>query len=859
MKYLLLILFTFSIYANRVAQVERSNEKIKLDGKLDEEVWKRAEPTGNFTQINPIQFDPASDSTQIRFAYDDDNFYVGIKVYKVGEILSTVSRRDNLQNSERIIVSLDTYFNKRNAVSFAVTADGVRGEYSHQSDSEYDRDHNFNPVWEAKSIRTDFGWQSEVRIPLSQLRFKDTVEQTWGLNMNHWSPNHREDNYWRLIPKDENGWASRFGELRGFKNIKQLPRVELLPYASNVLNVDPASEETYNNTIRFGGDAKIGLGPNSTLDLTFFPDFGQVEADPAEVNLTGFETFFEEQRPFFTEGRQLFAGGGRNFFYSRRIGSRPASINRLQLSGTALPQQSEIYGAAKLIGRTDNGYQYGALSAVSEKNQGFFISQQTGQQNFYILEPTTAYNVFTGLKEFNDKQSGLSFILTNTNRLFEPEDGLDSILHRNATAGSIALNHRFDDLTYEFDTHLGFSHVNGTEKAILESQTSFQRYFQMPGLDHLSIDSNATSMTGYTGRLRIDKKRGNFLWGTGVSFDSPTFEINDAGFMNSTDRIDFAINFNWRQLIPKEYVRNYNFYGRYYVRWDFGGNRTSSNYDFWFNMDFLNNNGISLNYNFENWRYDNRASRGGPMVLRSPLWQLRASYDSDFSKNFAFSIDADYGEEFLGHNYGIGMNFVGRFLGSLELRIRPQYRNRLDPWQILANFEAAHNRTYGRRWVFGRRNQEELSAQIRLNYALTPDLSLEFYGEPFISRVSFDRISEIGGDFSSRHIVYGEEENTSITKTVNGYLINDNGEIFEIADPDRYIISFRSNMVLRWEYIPGSIFFLVWQQNVRDGLDPTNQFNPGDIGNVYSTNGINTLAIKFSYWFNSGKLISEMF
>jgi hypothetical protein len=385
----------------------------------------------------------------------------------------------------------------------------------------------------------------------------------------------------------------------------------------------------------------------------------------------------------------------------------------------------------------------------------------------------------------------------------------------------------------------------------------------MPGLDHLEIDSNATSMTGYTGRIRIDKKRGNWTWGTGINFDTPEFEINDAGFLNSADRIDFAANVQWRDLIPKEYVRNYNFYGRYYQRWNFGGFRTSANYDFRFNLDFLNNHGIGLRYNFEDWRYDDRASRGGPMVHRSPFWKIFASYDSDFSKNFAWSIEGDYGEEFLGHDYGIGINFVSRFLGSLEFRVRPNYRNRLDPWQIIGNFEASHNRTYGRRWVFARRNQEEISAQVRLNYALTPDLSLEFYGEPFISRVSFDRFSEIGGDFSSEHIIYGDAEGTSIDKRIDDgksfYEINENGDVFTFVDPDRYIISFRSNMVLRWEYIPGSILFLVWQQNVRDGLDPNNQFRPTDIMDVYNANGINTIALKLSYWFNSGKYIKDLF
>ena len=859
MKFLLFFILTVSTFANRVAYVERADSKIKLDGVLDEDVWKKAKPTGSFTQINPVQFEPASDSTEIRFAYDDNNFYVGIKVFKKGEILSTLSRRDKLQNSERIIVSLDTYLNKRNAVSFAITADGVRGEYSHQSDSEYDRDHNFNPVWEAKSKRTKFGWQSEVRIPLSQLRFKDEKEQVWGLNMNHWSPNHREDNYWRLIPKDETGWASRFGELRGFKNLKQAPRVELLPYASNVLNIDPASDDNYNNKVRFGGDAKIGLGPNSTLDLTVFPDFGQVEADPAEVNLTGFETFFDEQRPFFTEGRQLFDGGGRSFFYSRRIGSRPASINRLQLSGSAVPQQSEIYGAGKLIGRTDNGYQYGILGAVSEKNQGYFISQQTGEQNFYILEPTTSYGVVTGLKEFNKKQSGLSFILTNTNRLFEDSDGLDTILHKNATAGSISLNHRFDNLTYEINSHFGFSHVEGTQQSILSTQTSFQRYFQTPGLSHLSIDSNATSLTGYTGSVGIDKNRGDWIWSARAGFDTPGFEINDAGFMNSTDRIDFRASLNWRQLIPGDNIRNYNFYGRYYVKWDWGGNRTGANYDLWFRMDFLNNHGIKVNYNYEDWRFDNRASRGGPMVLRGPQGRLNLFYDTDFSKNYALGLEARFGEEINGSEFNLEANLIGRFFGSLEMRIKPSYRRRKDPWQIIGMFDALHNRTYGSRWVFSRLTQEQFSTQVRINYALTPDLSLEFYGEPFISKLSFDRFFEVESDFSSKQIVYGTADGTSIEEVNGQYVINDNGDQFSFDNPDRYIISFRSNMVLRWEFIPGSIFFLVWQQNVRDGLNPMNQFNPGDIGDVYSSNGINTLALKFSYWFNSGKYLNSLF
>lgn len=833
----------------KTARTTKIKNKISFDGVPDDRDWNLVPNIGQFTQKDPIQFEPSKDSTDIRFLYDDKYFYIGIKVFKSDKVIAINSRRDNLLNSERIIVSIDTYNNKRNSVSFAVTASGVRGEYFHSTDNEYDRDYAFNPVWEAKSKMTDFGWTAEMRIPLNQLRFNEQKEMVWGLNLNHWAPDIREDSYWVLIPKDQNGWASRFGSLEGLEGIKQNPRIETLPYFANNTNILTSNESQITDDTehiqKIGVDIKAGIGPNITIDATINPDFGQVEADPALVNLTGFEVRFDERRPFFTEGKQVFEQGGREFFYSRRIGQTP----NLGLPGDAfVPFQTDVLGAAKISGRTESGFQFGGLSAVTDRAVGLEIGED-GEIQSEVVEPMTFYNVLSGFNEFNDKQSRVGFILTNTYRHFNEERQLIDALNRNATTGSIEWNHRFQDLTYEFDGHFGFSNINGSASSILVDQLANQRYFQRPGLDHVEVDSNLTSLTGFTGRLRLDKRRGNWIWGGGVNFDTPEFEINDIGFMTSPDLIDTRFNISWRDLIPKEVIREYEIYARVSQAWDFGGYNVDRDLRLRGSLSTIKNLSYRLQFDYNDESFDQRAARGGPMLLRSAMRRISGRFRTDWSKPKFGEISFMFEEQKNGWENEIDVNFEMRVLGGLELSINPYYRRFVEPWQYVTTLSAEHDRTFGKRYIFAKMDQSFFSTRFRLNYAFTGDLTLEFYAEPFISHGNFSEYGEMERAFSRDKVAY-EEININQDRVT----VTESGETFEFSNPEFNIVSLRTNLVFRWEFIPGSIMFFVWQQNRRENLYFENRFQSEDILDSFNALGSHSLAFKISYWFNAGSL-----
>ena len=382
----------------------------RLDGVLDDTAWQRAEFFSDFLQKDPVEGAPPTDRTEVAIIYDDHALYIGARMFSKNpsKIRAQVSRRDNNGNSDRIIISLDTYCDRRTAYTFVVTAAGVRVDYYHSTDVEYDRDHSYNPVWDADAHINAEGWTAEMRIPFSQLRFASTVEQTWGININRFVPDTNEDLYWVLIPKNETGWSSKFGNLTGIRNVRSSRRIELLPYetSSATFTSDTHPDDPFNDgsefTSRVGADLKMGLGSNLTLDATINPDFGQVEADPAEVNLTAYETFFDEKRPFFIEGSQLFENIGPEFFYSRRIGAPPHGVAEGDFRD--VPDNTTIISAAKLTGRLNSGLSIGVLTALTsrERARSFFAATDStvARREKNEVEPLSGFGVLRLQQEF---------------------------------------------------------------------------------------------------------------------------------------------------------------------------------------------------------------------------------------------------------------------------------------------------------------------------------------------------------------------------------------------------------------------------------------------------------------------------
>jgi hypothetical protein len=495
-----------TVARKRIVAVRVNPHSPKIDGKLDDEVWRTAEFARDFTQKEPTAGEAARHRSEVAFVYDDDALYVGARLHCTNPdgILSTVARRDNAGTSERIIVSLDTYNDSRTAYSLAVTASGVRADYYHPTDSETNRYYDWDPVWEAQTARDAQGWTAEMRIPFTQLRFRNNDVQVWGINMNRWVPTGNEDSYWIMVPKDVNGWSSRMGELVGIEGIKPSRRIEIMPYVAGdalfnkgAVDADDPFHDGSEFEGRAGADFKMGVGPNLTLEGTVNPDFGQVEADPAVVNLSAFETVFDERRPFFLEGGQLLSGGGASYFYSRRIGARPRLTPQGDFMST--PKSTSILGAAKLSGRLDSGLKVGVLGAFSQHEKADVYAN--GEFKEVSVEPATGYGVLRLQQELGPSGSTGGIVLTGVERDLDNGSELDAMMRRRAITGGTDWNLRFKESTYELGANAGFSHVEGSPQSIRGTQTSSARYYQRPDADYVELDTTATSLSGWRSSL----------------------------------------------------------------------------------------------------------------------------------------------------------------------------------------------------------------------------------------------------------------------------------------------------------------------------------------------------------------------
>ena len=474
----------------------RVQDHIAIDGRLDDAAWSSAAFFDDFQMKEPVQFAAPGDRTEVAFLYDDDALYIGVRAHSrdPAAIPRDVTRRDQYGNSEHIVISLDPYLDRRTAYSFSVTAGGVRRDYYHSRDSEDfdERDFTYDPVWEGRSAIDSAGWTAEFRIPYSQLRFNERESQVWGLNINRWIPQRNEDLYWVVVPRDETGFASRFGTLNGITQIKPGAQLELLPYvAANLFRQtepDPENpfEEQWSGNGRAGADLKASLGSSLTLNATFNPDFGQVEADPAQLNLSAFETIFDERRPFFTEGRQYIEGRVGNYFYSRRIGGPP----RGEASGDYVdtPDNTTILSAAKVTGRTPSGLSVGALTALTNREYADVYDLETQGFDREEVEPTSLYGVLRLQQQFGASQSVAGFSFSGMQRFFNDGTSLHRRFTNHAFAGGFDWALRFQGGRYQLSGHAGLSRVVGDSAALNLIQNSSGHYFQRPDRKTLRLD-----------------------------------------------------------------------------------------------------------------------------------------------------------------------------------------------------------------------------------------------------------------------------------------------------------------------------------------------------------------------------------
>ncbi len=835
MKYLSLALLLYlGIEIQMSAQPSPGNDKkiyttskVKdlpptIDAILDEEVWNQVEWAGDFSQYKPNNGAAPTEPTTFKILYDDKNLYVAFMCYdsEPDKIERRMTRRDGFEG-DRITISIDSYYDHLSAFSFTVSASGVISDATITNNGN-NWDRNWDPIWFAKTAMHKDGWIGEARIPLSQLRFSKKKKHVWGLQVQRRLFRMEERSTWQHAPNDAPGWVHLFGELHGIKGIKRQKQVEVTPYMLAQMERYSAQEGNpfltgKDGKITVGVDGKIAVTSDLTLDFTINPDFGQVEADPSQVNLSAYEVFFPERRPFFTEGRNILSfrtGSGDILFHSRRIGRTPQYYPSLEDDEFMdRPDRTTILGALKLTGRTKKGLSIGILESVTKEE--FAKIDQNGDRRKVTVEPLTNYFVSRVQQDLNKGNSQVGGMFTATNRnLNHPSL---NFLHDAAYTGGVDFTHSWKNRTYYVEGNIAMSQVNGSPESILRTQRSSERFYQRPDADHLDIDSTRTSLTGSSGKLEFGKRgNGNFRFETGASWKSPGLAINDIGFMRNTDLIKQWFWVGYNILKPTKSFRHFSANIHQNTNWDFGGENISNRISISTNGELKNYWGLRLGTSIRSTTMSRSALRGGPALLLPGSTYVWFRISSDERKKLRFSANpwVSSGNDGSSDGYGFSMNFNYQPFNALNLSVSPKYNWRTWEQQYVTT------RSFGNesRYINASIEQNTASVSIRVNYSIRPNLSLQYYGQPYVSTGDyheFKRITDPKNEvYEERFHIFTEDELT-IDDQSGDYLVDENqdGTVdYSFTDPNFDFLQFRSNLVMRWEYKPGSALFIVWNK-----------------------------------------------
>ena len=838
----------------KIARAVRVSRAPRIDGRLDDAAWSRLTPIADFVQQQPREGQAPTEATEVFIAYDDEAIYVGARLHRRDpkELARAVTRRDGYGNSEKFTITFDPQMDRRTAVGFGVSVAGVRSDFRHtQDDDMRGRESQFDPVWTAATQEDASGWTAEMRIPFSQLRFPKAERQRWGLQMDRYLPDKNEDIQWAMVPPRETGYVSRFGTLEGLDGVSPTRPVEFLPYVAGdaTRRATASTANPLNRPFagRMGLDAKTALGSSLTLDATVNPDFGQVEADPAEVNLSAFETFFDERRPFFTEGSEMVRGNGAQYFYPRRIGAPP----RGSATGdfVDMPRNSTILGAAKLTGRLPSRLSIGAVTAVTAAEQARVFRVDSGVTNTVQVEPRSAYGVLRLQQEIGRQASTVGASFSTVQRSVGSQPTLASLLTRESYFGGADWRIRFQQGKYAISGFVAGTHVAGDTASIRRLQVANSRLFQRPDRRDAIYDPRKTSMSGYSAQLRADKDAGrHVLWGAEVKLESPGFEMNDLGRLQSTDDIEYNADLQIRETTPSRYLQNWRLGFETRGAWNFEGahqlntwtqNSTATLRNFW-------NLNVRSTINLPT--VDDAVTRGGPYMGLPREFRQEFRVNNPFVAKTAWRLNGGYGvDEFGAWRRNVSGQITLRPSPRVSVSVEPTLQSGTEPRQYVTRI-AGGTRTYGNRYVFAFIDRTTISTKLRANYAFSPNLSLEAYAEPFVASGRYSNFGELSAPRSRLLREYGTDGTTVTTDSAGTLKITDGASTFTISNRDFNILSFRSNMVMRWEWIPGSTFFLVWQQNRRTAEAFGDPARTSDLFRTTRANGDNFLAVKVSYW-----------
>ena len=838
--------------------VRVSDESISIDGRADEPAWQMAPVATDFVQFEPTEGAPATERTEARVLYGSGALFVHIKAFepRPEEIVGQLTRRDQGSHSDVLGVVIDSYFDRRTAFQFAVNPVGVKHDIYHFDDTS--EDSGWDAVWDVAVSMDEDGWSAEFRIPYSQLRFRSGAEQTWGINFFRRLARNQEMALWAPTTRSDGAIVSKFGELRGLRDLEAPNRMEILPYTLGGLERGPGDPDDpfYRSTDPMGAvgaDIKYGVTSNLTLDVTINPDFGQVEADPAQVNLSAFETFLPERRPFFVEGSSIFnfslaLGDGddavESLFYSRRIGRAPQGSVDAGDAFHDADDRTTIYGAWKLSGKTADGWSVGVLHALTSEER-VRIAPETNAPGYQEpIEPFANYGVLRIQKDFREGRSAIGLIGTGTRREADVAEALG--LRSEAYAGGADFRHRFSDENWQLSGYLLGSLVTGSPDAIARTQRSAARYFQRPDAGHVTYDPTRTSLSGASANIGLSKISGGF-WrvGTGVQTRSPGFEVNDLGFMNNAD---FITHWGWggyQRTVPAGPFRRLFLNASGWQSWNYDGDRTGTGANLNMNFQFENfwNGWVGVNHQLA--AVSPGELRGGPLFLHEAQTNFWGGLGTDSRKAVQFNMNG-FGNVRPASDswtFNVSPNVRIRPSGRVTFNIGTFVNRRVDDRQWIRRID-----TDAPHYVFGRLDQTTVGTTLRVDYAFTPSLSLQLYAQPFVSAGSYDRFKQVANPTAERYA----DRFTPIDVRADGESfrvdLDGNGSEESFRDPAFNVRQFRSNAVLRWEYLPGSSLFLVWSQG-RDDNSYEGAFDfTRDAGDLFRSAPSNVFMVKLSYW-----------
>ena len=818
-----------SVTATRAAQPP------VIDGLDTDPVWREARAITEFQEWRPNEGGAPKLPTEAKIAYDAGNLYIFVRAFDPhpDSIITVLARRDYFTPSDMIWLFLDSYHDRRTGFEFGVNPSGVKLDAQIYNDGN--EDFAWDAVWDVATRVDSAGWTAEFRIPLSQLPYGTQRTHTFGFTVDRDLYRYAQRVSWPLIRQSVAGFVSQFGEVDGLADLEAPRRLEAAPYfvTKNVSQIRSNTLER-SQDLTVGGDFKYRVASNLKLDGTVNPDFGQVEADPGVLNLSAFETFFREQRPFFVQGAGQFqwnvnctavndCSTGEGLVYSRRIGRAPALAR--DYGDTTSPGFTTILGAAKLTGRLPGGLTIGALDAVT--------AHETGAGGVTI-EPTTNYGVLRLRQDLRGGESSVGGIVTAVNR--QNDSWSSPYLHGSAYVGAADFRHRFPGGRYELSGAVDFSRVAGSAQAIANTQQNATHYYQRS--DALRFDSTRVSLSGDAEMLQFGKVAGKVLFQTNVERRSPGFEINDLGYLRRADQTVWSTWAGYFDRHKRRFYQRFQWNLNWWQYWTTAGLPEERAFNTNTHTTFLNtwslHFGGTIGQLGTTYCYD--CARGGPAVRQdsyfSPwlgingddrkaivpyLWFNWFHGDGGRTRSFSFSPEVDF-----------------KLASRVTAAFSPSYSRSRNDIQPLGPSTDASSVTH---YLFAHLEQRQFALTTRFTYPFSSTMSLQVYAQPFISKGTFSNVRELSAtpraaDYASR---YQTVTDTSITNHITGFNFK----------------QFRSNVVYRWEYRPGSTLFVVWSQGRRQfrGAEGAQSFR-GDIGDLFNLTPDNSFLVKLSYWIN---------